>query len=164
MYEWENGVVYLISTGQCPLDSHLMDSSENGDDVFFATAEGLGPGDTDGGYDVYDARVPHPGEPFPPAAVPCEGSVCQGPPHVESPLAPPARATLPRSDNVTPEPSAPPVKPKALTRAQKLTKALESCRAKKSKKARRRCEREAHGKYGPKTSAKRATKDRRTSR
>ncbi len=91
MYEWENGVVYLISTGKSPLNSYLLDTSENGDDVFFATAEGLVPGDIDGGYDIYDARIPHAGEPFPPAAVPCEGSVCQGPPNVPSPLAPPAQ-------------------------------------------------------------------------
>jgi hypothetical protein len=99
VYEWENGVVYLISTGRSPLSSFLLDSSANGNDVFFATAEGLVPGDTDGGYDIYDARVPHEGEPFPPAAVPCEGAVCQGPPRVESPLAPPARATFPGTDN-----------------------------------------------------------------
>ena len=99
VYEWENGVVYLISTGRSLLSSYLLDSSDNGNDVFFATAEGLVPGDTDGGFDIYDARIPHAGEPFPPAAVPCEGSVCQGPPHVESPLAPPARATFPGTDN-----------------------------------------------------------------
>ncbi len=94
VYEWENGVVYLISSGRSPLNSYLIDSSENGNDVFFATAEGLVPGDVDGGFDVYDARVPHPGEPFPPAAVPCEGAVCQGPPNVPSPLTPPASATF----------------------------------------------------------------------
>ena len=61
VYEWENGVVYLISTGESNRDSYLLDSSENGDDVFFATTQGLVSGDTDGGYDVYDARVPRPG-------------------------------------------------------------------------------------------------------
>lgn len=43
---------------------------------------------------MYDARVPHSGEPFPPVAVPCEGAVCQGPPNVPSPLTPPASATF----------------------------------------------------------------------
>jgi hypothetical protein len=121
VYEWENGVVYLISTGKSPLDSYLLDSSENGNDVFFATAEGLVPGDTDGGYDVYDARIPHEGEPYPPAAVPCGGSVCQGPPRVESPLAPPARATFPGSDNLTPEVTPPPAK-KVTTKTVKCKK------------------------------------------
>jgi len=108
VYEWENGVVYLISTGKSPRDSYLLDSSENGDDVFFATAEGLVPGDTDGGYDVYDARIPHEGEPYPPAAVPCEGSVCQGPPNVPAPLTPPASATFTGLGNPTPEVTPPP--------------------------------------------------------
>ena len=49
VYEWENGVVYLISSGKSPRDSYFLDNSENGDDVFFATTEGLVPGDTDGG-------------------------------------------------------------------------------------------------------------------
>ena len=65
MYEWENGVVYLISTGKSTANSYPGRLSANGDDVFFATTEGLVPGDTDGAYDVYDARVPHPGEPTP---------------------------------------------------------------------------------------------------
>jgi hypothetical protein len=110
VYEWENGVVYLISTGKSPRDSYLLDSSEDGNDVFFATAEGLVPGDTDGGYDVYDARIPHEGEPYPPAAVPCEGSVCQGPPNVPAPLTPPASATFSGLGNPTPEVAPPPAK------------------------------------------------------
>ena len=73
VYEWENGVVYLISSGKSPLDSFFLDNSENGDDVFFATAQGLVPGDTDGAYDVYDARVPQPGDNPPSVAVPCKG-------------------------------------------------------------------------------------------
>jgi hypothetical protein len=119
----------------------LLGSSESGDDIFFATAESLVPGDTDGGYDVYDARVPR--ERATPAAVPCEGAVCQGPPRVESPLAPPARATFPGSDNLTSElaPARPPAK-KATTKAvkckrgyvKKQTKCVKRPRAKKSAK------------------------------
>lgn len=104
VYEWENGVVYLISSGKSTRNSYFLDNSETGDDVFFATTDGLVPGDTDGAYDVYDARVHRPGDNPPPAAVPCEGSVCQGPPRVESSLAPPARATFAGSDNLVPEP------------------------------------------------------------
>jgi hypothetical protein len=129
VYEWENGVVYLISTGKGPLDSYLLDSSENGNDVFFATAEGLVPGDTDGGYDVYDARIPHEGEPFPPAAVPCEGSVCQGPPNVPAPLTPPASATFSGLGNPTPEVTPPPAK-KVTTKTVKCKKGF----VKKNKK------------------------------
>jgi hypothetical protein len=103
VYEWENGTIYLISSGKSPENSYFLDSSENGDDVFFATSEGLVPGDTDGAYDVYDARVPHPPESPPATAVPCEGAVCQGPPNVPAPLTPPASATFTGLGNPTPE-------------------------------------------------------------
>jgi hypothetical protein len=116
VYEWENGVVYLISSGKSTFDSIFLDSSENGDDVFFATTDGFVPGDTDGAYDVYDARVPHPGDNPPPAAVPCEGSVCQGPPNVPAPLAPPASATFSGLGNPSSEPTATPPPPKTTTR------------------------------------------------
>jgi hypothetical protein len=122
VYEWENGVVYLISTGKSPRDSWLLDSSESGDDVFFATTEGLVPGDTDGGYDVYDARVPHPGDSPPAAVVPCEGSVCQGPPRVPSPLAVPASASFSGLGNPVAEPAVTPLAVKATTKAVKCKK------------------------------------------
>ena len=124
VYEWENGVVYLISTGKSLYDSYLLDSSENGNDVFFATAEGLVPGDTDGGFDVYDARIPHAGEPYPPAAVPCEGSVCQGPPNVPAPLTPPASATFTGLGNPAPEVAATTVTKKTTTKTVKCKKGL----------------------------------------
>jgi hypothetical protein len=148
VYEWENGTVYLISSGNSPLNSYFFDSSENGGDVFFATAADLVPGDTDGAYDVYDARVPHPGDNPPPAAVPCEGSVCQGPPNVPSPLTPPASATFSGLGNPAPEPEQ--VKPKAkpLTRGQKLAQALKACR-KKPKKKRAACAKQARRQYAP---------------
>lgn len=57
VYMWEDGQISLISTGRSGRDSYLLDNSESGNDVFFATAEGLAPEDTDGAYDVYDARV-----------------------------------------------------------------------------------------------------------
>ena len=116
VYEWENGVVYLISTGNSPRNSYYLDSSENGNDVFFATTSELVPGDTDGGYSVYDARVPRPGDNPPPAAVPCTGSVCQGPPKVQAPLGAPASATFTGLGNTPTEqilPAAAKAKPKA---------------------------------------------------
>jgi hypothetical protein len=88
VYEWENGVVYLISSGTSTRDSYLLDSSESGDDVFFATAQGLVAGDSDGGYDVYDARVPRPGETVVQSAGPCEGSSCEESREFEGPVAP----------------------------------------------------------------------------
>jgi hypothetical protein len=103
VYAWENGVVYLISSGKSTHSAFFLDNSESGGDVFFATTEALTPGHTDGGYAVYDARVPQPGDSPPATAVPCEGSVCQGPPSVPSPLTPPASATFSGLGNPAPE-------------------------------------------------------------
>jgi hypothetical protein len=129
------------------------DNSVNGNNVFFSTAEGLAPGDTDGGYDVYDARIPEPGE-KPALAVPCEGEVCQGPPSVPSLLGAPASATFSGLGNPAPAvPAAPaatkPVVPKSLTSAPRLSAALRACR-KQSKSKRVRCKAQARKKYAPK--------------
>ena len=66
-----------MSSGRSQDDSYFLDNSADGDDVFFATAEGLEAGDTDGAYDVYDARV---GGGFKKVdqAAPCAGDGCQG--------------------------------------------------------------------------------------
>lgn len=105
VYEWENGTLYLISTGISSSASYFGDNSPDGNDVFFGTAQGLDPGDTDEAYDVYDARVPRPGDRPPPAAVPCEGSVCQGPPSTPSLLASPSSETFSGPGNQTPPPA-----------------------------------------------------------
>jgi hypothetical protein len=89
VYEWENGVVYLVSTGKSPYDSFLLGSSESGSNVFLSTAQGLVPADTDGGYDVYDAHLPEPSEGITATPTPCGDSTCQG-----SVSTPPAPSTL----------------------------------------------------------------------
>jgi hypothetical protein len=72
------GCLSLISSGQSPSDSEMIDATPSGSDVFFKTASSLLPQDP-GLIDVYDARVngglPQP--PGPPAG--CEGEACQGP-------------------------------------------------------------------------------------
>jgi hypothetical protein len=77
VYEWTKDGLSLISSGRSQQDSIFMDNSADGDDVFFATSEGLDPVDADGEYDVYDARV---GGGFAKAVVaaPCTGDGCQG--------------------------------------------------------------------------------------
>ncbi|HST55411.1 MAG TPA: hypothetical protein VLJ42_05895 [Solirubrobacteraceae bacterium] len=77
VYEWTPAGVSLISSGRSQNPSFVIDNSASGNDVFFATTEGLYPKDTDGSYDVYDARV---GGGFKPVdqAAPCEGDACQG--------------------------------------------------------------------------------------
>ncbi|MET0307018.1 MAG: hypothetical protein ABW196_12440 [Solirubrobacterales bacterium] len=70
------GCLSLISSGQSPEDSELLDTSANGDDVFFATSASLLPQDP-GLIDVYDARANGglPAPPEPPG--PCQGEACQ---------------------------------------------------------------------------------------
>jgi hypothetical protein len=77
VYEWTSSGVSLISSGRSQDDSFLLDNSADGNDVFFATAEGLDADDTDGAFDVYDARV---GGGFKKVdeVAPCSGDGCQG--------------------------------------------------------------------------------------
>jgi hypothetical protein len=78
VYEWTaGGGVSLVSSGTGSNNSYFLDNGVSGEDVFFSTSDELVPGDTDGGYDVYDARE---GGGFPIAAVPVECVPgCQGP-------------------------------------------------------------------------------------
>jgi NHL repeat len=95
-----DGCVSLISNGNSPQDSEVIDASNNGSDVFFATASSLVPQDP-GLIDIYDAREG--GGFFPPALPPaeCEGEACQG-------AQPPPPATTPGSSTFT-GPGNPPV-------------------------------------------------------
>ena len=72
------GCLSLISSGQSSEDTELIDASDGGKDVFFATSASLLPQDP-GLIDIYDART---GGGFPPAPgrpPACEGEACQGP-------------------------------------------------------------------------------------
>jgi hypothetical protein len=149
VYEWRAGRVYAISSGRSSQRSFFVGMSESGGDVFFATTEGIVPGDTDDGYDVYDARIPRPGDAPPPEAIPCEGAVCQGPPSVPNLLGQPASEAFNGAGN--PVSAVPPPRqatPKSLTRAQKLARALNACKHRKDIRKRKRCERQARHKYG----------------
>jgi hypothetical protein len=151
------GCVNLISAGTSPEESAFLDASENRDEVFFLTASRLVGSDVDGALDVYDAHVcsvSSPCPPPPPTPSPaCEGDACQ------NPVAPPSDAT-PASLTYKGPGNAisqlPPTKVavKSLTRAQLLTRALQSCRKKKSKKQRVVCERLARKRYAAKPAKK----------
>ena len=78
VYEWENGVTHLISSGKGDRPSFFLDSGVSGDDVFFATTDSIDPTDVDGQYDVYDARVGG-GFPVQVPPAPCSDG-CQGEP------------------------------------------------------------------------------------
>jgi hypothetical protein len=146
-YEWQDGTLYLISTGISQRDSFAGDTSPSGGDLFFSTNAGLAPGDKDEAYDVYDARIPRPGDQLPPSAVPCEGAVCQGPPGVPQLLSPPASAEFDGLGDTTPPPPSHSAT-KSLTRQQKLTRALKVCQMRKGKSKRAKCRQQAHRRYG----------------
>jgi hypothetical protein len=77
VYEYEDGLPYLISRGSGSQASRFVDASADGRDAFFVTSDQLVGWDVDHAYDVYDARVggglPEP----PPGIVGCEGDACQ---------------------------------------------------------------------------------------
>jgi hypothetical protein len=77
VYEWTPQGVSLLSTGTSKEGSIFLESSPDGKNVFFATSQGISPSDTDGGYDVYDARVD--GGFATTGESACQGDACQGP-------------------------------------------------------------------------------------
>ena len=155
--ERSNGCVGLISAGTSGAESAFYDASANGDDVFFLTASKLVSADYDNSFDVYDAHVcsssvPCSSEPVRPPE--CDsGDSCKAAPAAQPEIFGPApSATFSGAGNVPPPPTKPVVK--ALSRAQKLTRALRACRKKKNRRERGSCERVAHGRYARKTAAK----------
>lgn len=143
----DGGCLYLISTGQSDSPSYFGDASESGDNVFFFTRQSLVSQDQDLNVDVYDARVNGgiPAQNPPPPPAPCmDETSCRGTPGTPPVFDAPSSATITGEANLTSQPTA---KPKPLTRAQKLAKALRACR-KQSRKKRTKCEARARKQYG----------------
>jgi hypothetical protein len=146
------GCVSVISSGHSASDSLFMDASESGNDVFFLSSDHLTSADIDSGFDIWDAHVCSASSPClapPVSPPPCSsGDSCKPAPAPQPELfgAPPS-ATFSGTGNLAPPA---PAATKPLTRAQKLTAALSSCRKqyKRSKKRRAACERTAHKRYG----------------
>jgi hypothetical protein len=89
-YEYDSltGATALLSTGKDPSDSYFLDASANGHDVYFVTRQRLVGWDTDGAYDLYDARV-NGGFPEPAPITPeCTNTGCQGPTTTPPPTTP----------------------------------------------------------------------------
>jgi len=157
------GCVGLISSGSSAQESAFLDASESGSDVFFLTTAKLAPQDFDDAFDVYDAQEC-------PSSAPCpsppaqESIACSSEASCKASI-PPQPGVFGLSGSATlGGPSgnfAPASKPKALTRAQKLAKALKVCKRDKSKRKRAACEKQARRKYGA-TKAKRADRNRRS--
>jgi hypothetical protein len=160
VYEWEqdgfdacrqeDGCVLPISDVTGGHESHFMDASASGEDVFIATADQLLPSDTDTRVDVYDARVDG-GFPVTAAVPVCDNADSCKPlasPQPASVFGAPASATFSGpGDLVVATMPAKAVKPKALTRAQKLSRTLRACE-RRPKRGRSACERTARRRYG----------------
>jgi hypothetical protein len=161
--EREGGCLFLISSGTSPNPSFLTDNDEKGENVFFATSQGLVKGDSGEIYALYDARV-NGGFPEEPPPAECAGS-CR-PASPAPPLAAPLTTALGPSGNLAPLPegtSPPAPAPKPLTRAQKLARALKACK-KKPKKKRVSCEKQAEKRYGVHVKARKTSGSRRGKR
>jgi len=139
------GCLYLISTGESAEPSYFGDASANGDNVFFFTRQSLVSQDQDENVDIYDTRVDGgiaAQNPPPPPSCAREG--CLGPVDPSPVSAAPTATTFAVAGNLA---SQSVVKPKPLTRAQQLARALKACR-KRPRKRRRTCEAHASKRYG----------------
>ncbi len=117
VYEYHEGIVYLISDGQDAFDlqgtpdTELIGTDQSGRDAFFTTADPLVPQAAGTQRAVYDARTDG-GFPAASGSAPCSGS-CRGAPTPPVVLPEPA-APAASSESSTPAPAAAPVaKPKA---------------------------------------------------
>ena len=80
VYEWENGVQELVSTGISAFPSQLLSVSANGVDAYFFTREILVPQDENGNLmKVYDARAGGGFLDIPPLPLCAAKDECQGP-------------------------------------------------------------------------------------
>jgi hypothetical protein len=145
VYEWHEGKISLISSVGDPGNAFFLGSSADGSNVFFGTHAQLAQQDTDISGDLYDARVGGGFGGLAPLA--CTGTGCQGVPAAPPIFATPASTTFEGTGNF-PASQTPSMKPKGLTRAQKLARALKACTRDKSKRRRARCETRARKQYG----------------
>ncbi len=147
------GCVGLMSSGESPQESALLDVSGSGGDVFFMTTAKLAPEDFDDSYDIYDAHECTGVSPCVPVsagspAACVTAEACRAAPAPQpSIFGAPASASLTGAGNVTPA-AAPPASVRVLTRAQKLAKALNACHRDRRRKKRQACERQAKRRYG----------------
>ncbi len=158
------GCLSLISTGTSEHGSWFVDASASGDDVFFTTSQQLVSSDTDGAYDLYDARIDG-GVSLPAQPPECLGDGCLNVPPAPIDVTP-ASLTFSGAGNLVDQPATPAVKPTS-TNAQKLADALKAC-GKKRKDRRKRCEAQARKLYaraaGRRPRARHAGAERRAGR
>ena len=141
VYEYHEGRVSLIAA-----EGELIGTDASGGDVFFETSQRLVPEDTDTQVDFYDARVAG-GFPVPVVTAGCVGDACQGPPGAPAVFGVPSSTAFAGGGNLAPPVPTTVVAPRALTRAQKLARALKVC-SKEPRRKRHACEVEAKELYG----------------
>jgi hypothetical protein len=156
VYEYRAGGVSLLSSGTAESPSYFYDASADGGDVYLITAQGLTPGASSAEVSVYDAKVDG-GFPAPTSSnvEPCSGEACSGP--QTQTVQPPSisSASLFGQGNLEPVVSKL-AAVRSLTSAQKLAKALKSCRVKRDRHKRGVCEGQARKRYGPRQKKKSA--------
>jgi hypothetical protein len=152
VYEWHDGQISLISSGQDSYPSFFLGASADGSNVFFGTHANLIPSqNTESQGNLYDARIcteadpcipPPPGE-----TAQCEGGACQSVP--PAPIdATPTSLTFSGAGDLAGRPAPSKHRTAAEVRAGALAKALKACKRKpKSKRA--ACERLARKRYAP---------------
>jgi hypothetical protein len=150
------GCVGLISSGRSGGESAFLDASADGSDVFFMTSGRLVPQAGEATTAVYDAHECSSGWACPssaavlPPACDTEASCKAAPSPQPEVFGAPSSATFSGPGNSAP--LVVPSKPKVETKAEKLGKALRTCRKDRSKKKRRSCEAVAKRRYGAKSS------------
>jgi hypothetical protein len=148
VYEWHEGTISLVSSGQDSSNSYFLGASPDGANVFFGTHSRLVPADSDNLGDVYDARICTASEPCisPPLAQEglCEGDACSH--AAASPVdATPGSLTFSGAGDLAPAPSTAQrakrscVKPKRLShgRCVRVKPKRRKTRAKRASRARR---------------------------
>jgi hypothetical protein len=154
VYLWHNGTVSLISDGTNPAGvTEPPSMSATGSDIVFPTTSQLTGQDTDQLQDIYDARIDG-GFPTPTPEPSCSGEACQGSQSSSPTFGTPGSQSFTGGGNQTAPPFKevlePETKPKSkpLTNAQKLAKALKTCRTRnRLKKQRLLCERVVRKRY-----------------
>jgi len=147
VYEWHDGTISLISSADDPADAYFQGSSADGSNVFFGTHAQLVPQDTDFNGDLYDARIDGGFVGLTPPL--CTGTGCQGVPAAPPIFATPSSVTFEGLGNFPSSPgTSVKAKAKALTRAQKLARALKVCKRDRNKRKRVGCRASARKKYG----------------
>jgi hypothetical protein len=149
VYEYEAGQVHILTSGTAESPSYFYDASSDGGDAYLITAQVLTPGASSAELSLYDVKIDG-GFPASQSASPgpCSGEACSG---VQSVVPRPpliSSASVSGQGNLEPAVSKP-AAVRSLTSAQRLAKALKSCRAKRNRHKRGACEAQARKRYGP---------------